>query len=77
MPIIEDFYLLAHDERGKTRLHARATAIGLAAGVLAELMLTGHVTFADKHVIPIVSAVDGNGRARQYAPPPDPLGHTI
>ena len=77
MPIVEDFYLLAHDERGKPRLHTRATAIGLAAGVLAELLLTGHITVADTYVTPAVASVDGAGRPRQYSPPPDPLGHTV
>ncbi|HET6211591.1 MAG TPA: GPP34 family phosphoprotein [Micromonosporaceae bacterium] len=84
MPLVDDFYLLAHDERGKTRLHARATAIGLAAGVLAELLLTGHIMVRDGNVLPAAPAPDwstvdpqGVGRSRQPAPPPDPLGHTI
>jgi hypothetical protein len=81
MSLIDNFYLLAHDEDGKPRLHARATAIGLAAAVLADLMLTGHVTITDKRVVPTApaagSTMDPRMVARQPAPPPDPLAHTI
>jgi len=41
----DELYLVAHDDvTGRPRLHPRAAALGVAAGLLAELMLGGQLT---------------------------------
>ena len=43
--IADDFYLMALDERsGRPRLHSRAMGLGLAAGLLCELILAEDLT---------------------------------
>jgi hypothetical protein len=43
--LADDFYLLAHHEiTGRPFLHPRVTGLGLAAALLAELILTGHLS---------------------------------
>jgi Golgi phosphoprotein 3 (GPP34) len=45
--LADELYLAAHDDvTGKPRLHPRAVALGIAAGLLAELMLGGQLTVA-------------------------------
>ena len=40
--LADQFFLIAHEDRtGRSRLHPRATGLGLAAALLGELMLTG------------------------------------
>jgi len=77
---------LAHDERGRSRLHARATGIALAAGVLAELILSGHVTIRDSRVsarpLNRVGEAFPDSRAGligpdRYPPPADSVGHAV
>jgi hypothetical protein len=42
--LADQFYLIAHEDRtGRSRLHPRATGLGLAAGLVGELMLQGRV----------------------------------
>jgi len=42
--LADQFYLIAHeDQTGRSRLHPRATGLGLAAGLLGELMLLDRV----------------------------------
>jgi hypothetical protein len=86
VPLADDFYLLAHDERGKPRLQARATAIGLAAGVLSELILTGHLSIRDSWVVigpagsATVSTVEQRIAALEashYPPPGDSVAHAV
>jgi len=77
MSIVDNFYLLAHDENGKPRVQARVAALGLAASVLAELMLTGHVTIAEQRVQPTAPPMQSHVAGQRYTPPPDPLGHTV
>jgi Golgi phosphoprotein 3 (GPP34) len=65
--LADDLYLLGHsDISGKPFLQPRATGIGLAGALLAELMLSGHI-----HVEP-----EGIAVARS-APPADRLAHHI
>jgi Golgi phosphoprotein 3 (GPP34) len=46
--LADDFYYVAHDDTsGKARLHADAARVGLAAALLAELILLGHITVRD------------------------------
>src|SRR5215470_10146321 len=42
--LADEFFLIAHEERsGRSRLHPRATGLGLAAGLLGELILLERV----------------------------------
>ncbi|MER5455050.1 MULTISPECIES: GOLPH3/VPS74 family protein [unclassified Micromonospora] len=67
MLIADEFFLIAHnDTRGKAKLHPAATSLGLAAGLLGELVLYGHVTVAAGQV----TVVDRR-------PPGDALAHTV
>jgi hypothetical protein len=46
-------FLIAHDERsGRCRVSVRAVGLGLAAGVLAELVLTGHAGVCQGRLVP-------------------------
>lgn len=65
--LADQFFLIAHEDRtGRSRLHPRATGLGLAAALLGELMLEGRVRVfdGDLHVV-----------SRQ--PPRDALTHDI
>ena len=45
MLVADDLFLVALDDRtGRSRLHARAMGLGLAGGLLAELVLSGTIT---------------------------------
>lgn len=86
MPLSNEFFLLVHDERGKSRLPARAIGIALAAGVLAELILTGHVHVQDRRVVarpgvpgswPATGGPPGNAVVSRYPPPEDSVAHAV
>lgn len=48
MRLADQVFLIAHEDRtGRPRLHPRATGLGLAAGLIGELMLLGRVTVYD------------------------------
>jgi len=65
--LADDFYFVAHDDTsGRSRLHPRATGLGLASALLAELVLYGRITVSSG----TVTIVD-----RQ--PPEDALAHTV
>jgi hypothetical protein len=65
--IADEFFLIAHnDSRGRAKLHPTATGLGLAAGLLGELVLYGHVTVSSG----LVTVVDRR-------PPADALAHTV
>ncbi|MDM4718357.1 GPP34 family phosphoprotein [Micromonospora sp. WMMA1363] len=67
MLIADEFFLIAHNDiRGKAKLHPAATGLGLAGGLLGELVLYGHVTVSDG----LVTIVDRR-------PPVDALAHTV
>jgi hypothetical protein len=67
MLLADEFFLIAHEERtGRSRLHPRATGLGLAAGLLGELMLTGRVRLSDGDLY----VVNRN-------PPTDALAHEV
>jgi hypothetical protein len=67
LPVADAFYFIAHDDRaGKSRLHERAVAIGLAAGLLGELVLWQRLDVRDGMVEVV------NSRA-----PQDPLVHMV
>lgn len=60
--LADEFYFLAHsDVTGKPRLHHRATALGLAASLLAELLAINKITIDGGRLIVLsrTSAVDG------------------
>jgi hypothetical protein len=63
----DEFFLLAHDDSsGRPRLHHRAVGLGLAAGLLGELILLGRIT------------ADGGGVAvLDRQPPAEPTAHLV
>ncbi|WBB82344.1 GPP34 family phosphoprotein [Micromonospora sp. WMMD882] len=67
MRIADEFFLIVHDDsRGRPRLNPTATGLGLAAGLLGELVLTGRVTVSDGRL----SVLDRR-------PPADALAGTV
>jgi Golgi phosphoprotein 3 (GPP34) len=65
--LADDLYLIAHDDRtGKPLLQPRATGLGLAGALLAELTLQHRIS-----VLPGGIVVTDSG------PPPDELAHSI
>jgi Golgi phosphoprotein 3 (GPP34) len=65
--LADQFYLIAHDDRtGRSHLHPRATGLGLAAGLVGELMLLGRVR-----------VTEGEIRLVNPDPPGDTLAHTL
>lgn len=67
MLIADEFFLVAHnDSRGKAKLHPAATGLGLAAGLLGELVLFGRITVSGG----LVTVLDRR-------PPADALAHTV
>lgn len=67
MLVADEFFLVAHNDiRGKARLHPAATGLGLAGGLLGELVLYGHIM-----------VVDGDLSVVDRRPPADALAHTV
>lgn len=67
MLVADEFFLVAHNDiRGKAKLHPAATGLGLAGGLLGELVLHGHVM-----------VVDGDISVVDRRPPADALAHTV
>ncbi|BAL86213.1 hypothetical protein AMIS_9930 [Actinoplanes missouriensis 431] len=65
--LADQYYLIAHEDRtGRSRLHPRATGLGLAAALLSELVLEGRVGVADGELF----IVDRH-------PPRDALSHDV
>jgi hypothetical protein len=65
--LADQYFLIAHEDRtGRSRLHPRATGLGLAAALLGELLLEGRLRIieGDLHIV-----------SRQ--PPSDALAHDI
>jgi hypothetical protein len=63
----DQFFLIAHEDRtGRSRLHPRATALGLAAALIGELMLLNRIRVAG-----------GELRVVSREPPGDALAHTV
>ncbi|BBH66374.1 hypothetical protein ACTI_30590 [Actinoplanes sp. OR16] len=63
----DQYYLIAHEDRtGRSRLHPRATGLGLAAALLSELVLEGRIGVADGELF----IVDRH-------PPRDALSHDV
>ena len=60
----DDLYLVAHDDvTGRLRLHSRAAALGIAAALLAELMLGGQLTAAPGATLAAVKGAPAPGDA--------------
>jgi hypothetical protein len=65
--LADQFFLIAHEDRtGRSRLHPRATGLGLAASLIGELM-----------AIDRVRAFDGDLYVVSREPPPDALSHEV
>ena len=66
-PLADDFFLLTRNPRtGAPYLKPSAQRLGLAAALLAELMLTGHLTIQSSVVV-----------VRGSSPPNDTLAHVV
>jgi hypothetical protein len=67
LAVADQFYFIAHDDRaGQRRLHARVTALGLAAALLGELVMLDRVRVHDGAVLVV-----------RREPPADALAHQI
>ena len=52
--VADDFYLVAHEERsGRCLVPSRVVGAGLAAGLVAELLLSGHLQVIEGRVFPV------------------------
>jgi hypothetical protein len=80
--LADDLWLVAHHEiTGKPHLQPRAAGVGLAGGLLAELMLAGGVRLWRGMIVPAGDPVSRDGLARavlvqvtserEYLPPRD------
>jgi hypothetical protein len=65
--LADQYFLIAHEDRtGRSRLHPRATGLGLAGALIGELILEGRVGIADGDLIIL-----------DRHPPTDALAHDI
>ncbi|GGL14438.1 GOLPH3/VPS74 family protein [Mangrovihabitans endophyticus] len=65
--LADQYFLIAHEDRtGRSRLHPRATGLGLAAALIGELILEGRIGIMDGDLIII-----------DRHPPSDALTHDI
>jgi hypothetical protein len=65
--LADQYFLIAHEDRtGRSRLHPRATGLGLAAALIGELVLEGRLEL-----------VDGDLHIIDRRPPGDALSHDI
>jgi hypothetical protein len=65
--LADQFFLIAHEDRtGRSRLHPRATGLGLAAGLIGELVMQGRIR-----------AVDGELHVVNLEAPGDALAHGV
>src|SRR5262245_13268861 len=80
LDVADDMYLIAHDSvSGGARLHAAAVDLGLAAGLLAELLLAGWATM-DAGLLTAVDvrpAAPANLATRAPAPEAMPLTRQV
>ncbi|MFG3710844.1 GPP34 family phosphoprotein [Micromonospora sp. NPDC047730] len=68
MPLADDFYLLTHsDTSGRPYLNTRAIALGLAAALLAELVMENKLKIGGGRVVPV----------SPVTPPSDALAHMV
>ena len=67
MLVADEFYFVSHDEaNGKPLLHIRIAGLGLAAALLGELILDGHINVSE-----------GNLAVVNPRPPEDALEHIV
>jgi hypothetical protein len=65
--LADQFFLIAHEDRtGRSRLHPRATGLGLAAALIGELVMQGRVR-----------AFEGELHVVNQGPPGDALSHSV
>ena len=63
--VADDLYLMAHHEiTGKPYLQPRALGLGLAGGLLAELMLEGSISLRHDGIVVADRTPPGDGLAR-------------
>ncbi|GID26083.1 GOLPH3/VPS74 family protein [Paractinoplanes brasiliensis] len=65
--LADQYFLIAHEDRtGRSRLHPRATGLGLAAALLGELVMEGRIGISDGDLIIL-----------DRHPPTDALAHDV
>jgi len=65
--LADQYFLIAHEDRtGRSRLHPRATGLGLAGALIGELLLEGRLEL-----------IDGDLHIIDRRPPGDALAHDI
>lgn len=58
--VADDLYLIAHHEiNGKPYVQPRTLGLGLAGGLVTELMLAGHISLWHEEVVAVGRAVPG------------------
>lgn len=63
--VADDLYLLAHNDlTGRPYVRPRALGLGLAGGLLSELMVNGHISVWHEQIVTLGRAVPGEGLAR-------------
>jgi len=68
--VADDLYLIAHDDRsGRCRVSGRVAGLGLAAAILAELVLAELVTVHAGGIYPLPVASRSGSRATGWAGP--------
>ena len=68
MPLADELFFIVHDvQTGKLRLHARTAGLGLAGGLLSELVLNGNLDVANG----TLTVIDGQPL------PEDDLGYRV
>ncbi|MDQ1289360.1 MAG: hypothetical protein QG622_2926 [Actinomycetota bacterium] len=68
----DDLYLVTHDDRtGNPRVPGSRVRLGLAAGLIAELLVSGHLTIRHERLYLVP------GRAGHGTPPSGPLSRTV
>lgn len=65
--LADNYWLIAHDERGRGHVSQHAIGLGLAGSILGELLLFDKITFTPHGALQVL-----NG-----APPPDRVGATV
>jgi hypothetical protein len=68
IPVADDLWLIAHEQRDwRCRLHPRTLGLGLAGGLLGELVLAGCVSITEHDKVDVVDA----------GPPADAFVHVV
>jgi hypothetical protein len=81
--VARDFWCIAHDDRAhKPRLPEAIIGLGLAAGLLVDLLLSGHVHIGvpphpESAAVAEVEVADAEVEVQYVSPPSDPLSRDV